>query len=324
MKLVPLFLAIGSWLLGTMAPVAAQAWPNRPVRMIVTFGPGGASDIVARLLATPLQAQLGQPFIVDNRPGAGGTLGAAVAAAAPADGYTIVVTANAPIVIGPAMYRSVPYDPMRSFRHIALVGVVPFVAVVRPDQLPVTGLRGLADALSARPTPVAFGSHGNGALGHIVGVAFMNSFGVQLDHVPYRNATAMHNDLLAGTFPLAFEALPQITEHIRAGTLRPLAVTTTQRSPLLPEVPTVAEAGAPAMAVENWLGISASAGVPEEVVRRLEGAITRALEQPDVAARLDMLGFLRPGLTPDGFTAMLQRQVDAWGPLIRAAGIRAE
>lgn len=324
MKRTTPLVSVFAWLLSALVPASAQAWPSRPVRMIVTFGTGGASDIVARLLAPPLHAQLGQPFVVENRPGAGGTLGAAVAAAAAPDGYTLIVTANAPIEIGPAIYRSVPYDPMRSFRHIALVGVVPFVVVVRPDQLPVTSLVALADLLRGGAAPLPFGSNGDGAVGHVVGIAFMNSFGVPLDHVPYRSTTAMHADLLAGTIPLTFEALPQMLEHIRAGTVRPLAVTTAQRSRLLPDVPTVAEAGAPAMAIDNWLGISAPAGVPEVVAARLADAIAQAVRQPEVATRLDMLGFQHPPLGPGGFPAMLQQRVDSSGPLIRAAGIRAE
>jgi tripartite-type tricarboxylate transporter receptor subunit TctC len=290
----------------------------------VPFGPGGASDIVARLVAGPLQSEFGQPFVVENRPGAGGTLGAAAAAAAAPDGYTLLVTANGPIAISPAMYQSIPYDPMRSFRHIALVGVVPFVAVVQASKLPVTDLRSLAELLRARPVPIAFGSYGNGSVGHIAAIGFMKDFGIQMDHAPYRTAALMQNDLLAGNLSLAFDGLPQALEHIRAGTLRPLAVTTAQRSPLLPTVPTAAEAGAPTMAVDNWLGISAPAGLPDAIVKRLEDAIIKAIAEPDVAARLDTLGFLRPGLKSEAFTAMLQQQVDTWIPMIREAGIKAE
>ena len=314
--------ALGLPMLCTAVSARAATWPERPVRIIVPFGAGGASDIVARLLAAPLQAQLGQPFVIDNRPGAGGTLGAAAAAAA-TDGHTLVISANSPIVIGPAMYN-VAYDPMRSFRHIALAGVIPFVALVRPDKLPVTDLRGLAEAARRSPTPIPFASAGNGALGHIVGLAFMKSFGVQLEHVPYRNAAMLQSDLAAGNVPMTFDGLPQMLNFIRAGTLRPLAVTTATRSPRLPDVPTAAEAGAPEMAVDNWLGVSAPASLPAEAAERLYAAITAGLGMPEVVARMDALGFMRQPMTSAGFTAMLQEQVDSWGPLIRAAGIRPD
>ncbi|MGG5823085.1 Bug family tripartite tricarboxylate transporter substrate binding protein [Falsiroseomonas sp. HW251] len=312
-------------LLGRVQNARAVTWPERPVRIIVPFGAGGASDIVARLIAAPLQTQFGQPFVIDNRPGAGGTLGAAAAAAAAAatDGHTLVISAHSPIVIGPAMYN-VPYDPMRSFRHIALVGVIPFVALVRPDKLPVTDLRGLAEAARRSPTPIPFASAGNGALGHIVGLAFMKSFGVQLEHVPYRNASMLQSDLAAGNIPMTFDGLPQMLNYIRNGTLRPLAVTTATRSPRLPEVPTAAEAGAPEMAVDNWLGVSAPASLPDEAAERVFAAIDTALQSAEIVARMDQLGFMRQPLTSAGFTAMLQDQVDSWAPMIRAANIRPD
>ncbi len=308
--------------LGAAFPACAATWPERPVRIIVPFGAGGASDIVARLIAVPLQAQFGQPFVVDNRPGAGGTLGAAAAAAAN-DGHTLMISANSPIVFSPAMYN-VTYHPMRDFRHIALAGVIPFVALVRPDKIPVTDLRGLAEAARRSPTPIPFASAGNGALGHIVGLGFMKSFGVQLEHVPYRNAATLQSDLAAGNIPMTFDGLPQMLNFIRAGTLRPLAVTTGTRSPVLPDVPTAAEAGAPDMAVDNWLGISAPASLPAEAAARLFAAIDSALKAPELVARMDGMGFMRPAMTSEGFTAMLQAQVDSMAPMIRAAGIRPD
>lgn len=303
------------------ATSAAQAWPSRPIRLVVTFPPGGGSDIIARLLAPAMQARLGQPVIVDNRPGAGGTLAAAMVAKEPADGHTLLVSNNAPIVISPAMFPAVGYDPVASFRHIAYVGAFPFVLVVRPD-LPATSLADLVALAKARGG-LSYGSGGTGSVGHVVGLMLARETGAAFDHVPYRGSGPMVNDFLAGVFPMAIDALPQQLQHLRAGTFRALAVTAPARVPLIPEVPTMAELGHPGLTGENWVGLSAPAGVPAPVAERIAAVTAEAAALPEVVEKLDAMGLNRAPLPPEAFAAMVSQQVATWQPAIRAAGLVA-
>jgi tripartite-type tricarboxylate transporter receptor subunit TctC len=299
----------------------AAEWPSRPVRLVVTFPPGGGSDIIARLLAPAMQARLGQPVIVENRPGAGGTLAAGQVAREPADGHTLLVSNNAPIVISPAMFASVGYDPLRSFRHIAHVGAFPFVVVVRPE----VEARTLAEllALARARGGLSYGSGGTGSVGHVVGLMLARETAVPLEHVPYRGSGPMVNDFLAGVFPMAIDALPQQLPHLRAGTFRALAVTAPARVPLIPEVPTMAELGHPGLTGENWVGLSAPAGVPGPVATRLAAVVAEAAALPEIAGKLDAMGLNRAPMPPEAFAAMVEAQVATWQPAIRAAGLSA-
>jgi tripartite-type tricarboxylate transporter receptor subunit TctC len=315
-------LAAASALPGVSRPSLAQAtWPSRPLRLVVTFPPGGGSDIIARLIAPAMQARLGQPVIVDNRPGAGGTLAAAMVAKEPADGHTLLVANNAPIVISPAMFPSVSYDPLKSFRHVAYVGAFPFVLVVRPD-VPARSLDELITLAKARGG-LSYGSGGTGSVGHIVGLMLARDTGAAFEHVPYRGSGPMVTDFLAGVFPMAIDALPQQLQHMRSGAVRALAVTAAERVSLIPDVPTMAELGRPGLTGENWVGLSAPAGVPDAVAERIAAVVAEAAALPEVVEKLDAMGLNRAPLPPSAFAAMVTQQVASWQPAIRAAGLTA-
>src|SRR5215213_5502441 len=268
---------------------AAQTWPTKPVRVVVTFSPGGSSDIVARLVAVPLQAELGQSVIVDNKPGAGGTIGALEAARAAPDGYTLLLSNSAPISISPAMQDNPSYDPVKAFTHVAYIGSVANVVVVHPS-VPAKNMAELIAWIKAEPNPVNYGSGGIGSIGHLLGETMKKDLGLKMEHVGYKGSSPMHNDLLAGTIKLAIDTLPQNVPFMKDGKLRAIAVTSPARAPMAPEVPTVLELGQKKLVAENFLGISGPAGLPWAVVDRLHAAMKKALAEPRVAQRLSELG----------------------------------
>ena len=299
----------------------AQTWPNKPVRVIVTFSPGGSSDIVARLIGAPLQAELGQPVIIDNKPGAGGTIGAQEAARAAPDGYTLLLSNSAPISISPAMQDQPRYDPVASFSHVAYIGSVANVFVVHPS-VPATSLRELVGWIKAQPNPVNYGSGGIGSIGHLVGETLKKDQGLQMEHVGYKGSAPMHNDLLSGTIKLAIDTLPQNVPFIKDGKLRALAVTSPARAPMAPGVPTVLELGQKKLVAENFLGVSGPAGLPRPVVERLHAAMKKSLANPTVAQRLAELGVQGSDMTPEQFTAFVANQVKEWAQPVRDSGAK--
>jgi tripartite-type tricarboxylate transporter receptor subunit TctC len=299
----------------------AQTWPNKPVRVIVTFSPGGSSDIVARLVGAPLQAELGQPVIIDNKPGAGGTIGAQEAARAAPDGYTLLLSNSAPISISPAMQDQPRYDPVASFSHVAYIGSVANVFVVHPS-VPASSLRELVGWIKAQPNPVNYGSGGIGSIGHLVGETLKKDQGLQMEHVGYKGSAPMHNDLLSGTIKLAIDTLPQNVPFIKDGKLRALAVTSPARAPMAPGVPTVLELGQKKLVAENFLGVSGPAGLPRPVVERLHAAMKKSLANPTVAQRLAELGVQGSDMTPEQFTAFVANQVKDWAQPVRDSGAK--
>jgi tripartite-type tricarboxylate transporter receptor subunit TctC len=299
----------------------AQTWPNKPVRVIVTFSPGGSSDIVARLVGAPLQAELGQPVIIDNKPGAGGTIGAQEVARAAPDGYTLLLSNSAPISISPAMQDQPRYDPVASFSHVAYIGSVANVFVVHPS-VPASSLRELVGWIKAQPNPVNYGSGGIGSIGHLVGETLKKDQGLQMEHVGYKGSAPMHNDLLSGTIKLAIDTLPQNVPFIKDGKLRALAVTSPARAPMAPGVPTVLELGQKKLVAENFLGVSGPAGLPRPVVERLHAAMKKSLANPTVAQRLAELGVQGSDMTPEQFTAFVANQVKEWAQPVRDSGAK--
>ncbi len=305
-------------------PAMAQSWPTRPIRIVVVFPPGGSSDIVARVLADALTARLSQRVVVDNRPGAGGTLGAAHVAQQPADGYTLMLSNTAPITSSPPIYPNVGYDPIGGFAHIAYIGATPLVVVANRALVPATDLRGLIDWARAQRTPPSFGSSGAGSVAHIAGTLFERQTGVALTHVPYRGSAPMQADLLGGNIPIAFDTLPQNVDHIREGRLRAFAVTARAREPMAPEVPTVAEAGLPGLLVENWLGLSGPAGLPAPVVARLHEETLAAMATPEMRRRLDEHGIRHRAMSQPDFAAFVAQDVREIGGLVRSLGISVQ
>ena len=301
--------------------VLAQTWPTKPLRVIVTFSPGGSSDIVARLLAAPLQAELGQSVIVDNKPGAGGTIGALEAARAAPDGYTLLLSNSAPISISPAMQDQPRYDPVAGFTHVAYIGSVANVFVVHPS-VPATSLRELVGWIKQQPNPVAYGSGGIGSIGHIVGETLKKDQGLQMEHVGYKGSSPMHNDLLAGTIKLAIDTLPQNVPFMKDGKLRALAVTSAARAPMAPGVPSVLELGQKKLVAENFLGVSGPAGLPRPIVERLHAAMKKSLANPAVQQRLADLGVQGREMKPEEFTAFVANQVKEWYQPVKDSGAK--
>jgi len=310
------------WFVLFAAGVAsAQPWPTKPVSIVVTFSPGGSSDIVARLISGPLQARLGQPVIVDNRPGAGGTIGAAVVAKAAPDGYTLLLANSAPISISPFMLTTPSYDPVRSFSHVAYIGSVANVFVVHPSVTAKT-LQELVAWIKAQPNPVPYGSGGIGSIGHIVGETFKKEHGLKMEHVGYKGSSPMHNDLLGGAIKLAIDTLPQNVPFMRDGKLRALAVTSPARAAMAADVPSVLELGQRTLVAENFLGVSGPAGLPSAIAARLHAAMVEVLADPVVTRRLDDLGVAGRRMSPAEFTAFVQNQVNEWSEPVKASGAK--
>jgi len=304
-----------------LAPAGAQTWPRAPIKMVVTFPPGGSSDIVARVLAPLLGERLGQSVVIDNRPGAGATIGAKAVADAPADGYTLMLSNTAPISISPFMLERAPYDPVKSFSHVFYIGSVPNVFAVHPS-VPAKNMAEFLAWLKAQKDPVPFGSGGVGSIGHIVGEIFRNNTGTTLSHVPYKGSSPMHNDLLGGTIKVAVDSLPQNLPYMKGGQLRLLAVTSRERMATAPELPTVIEAGFPNLVAENFLGISGPAGLPREVADAVHRSMAEIIRRPDVVRKLDDLGISPRPMSPAEFTKFVADQVGAWAPAVRSSGAR--
>lgn len=306
-------------------PGTAQAqadWPNRPVKLIVPAAPGGASDRLARLLAIALGKQLGQPFVVDNRAGAGGVLGTGVAAKSPADGYTLLFT-GAFNVINPGLYAKLPYDYAADFVHVAPMTQGPNVLVVRPD-FQASTLAQLVARAKAQGGPTDFASGGNGTSGHLTMEIFQRAAGIRLNHIAYKGAAPALQDVLAGVVPMI--ALNQDTAlpYLKAGTLKALAVSSAQRNAALPDVPTFAEAGYPDVQVTSWAGVDAPRGTPPAIVDKLAAAIAQAVKRPEVKAPLDADGWVAFDASPAAFDAYVRQESLRWARITRAAGIRAD
>jgi tripartite-type tricarboxylate transporter receptor subunit TctC len=299
----------------------AQSWPTKPVRVVVTFSPGGSSDIVARLIGAPLQAELGQSVIIDNKPGAGGTIGALEAARAAPDGYTLLLSNSAPISISPAMQDQPRYDPVSSFTHVAYIGSVANVFVVHPS-VPAKSLRELVAWIKQEPNPVNYGSGGIGSIGHIIGETLKKDQGLKMEHVGYKGSSPMHNDLLSGTIKLAIDTLPQNVPFMKDGKLRALAVTSPARAPMAPDVPSVLELGQKKLVAENFLGVSGPAGLPRAVIERLHAAMKKSLANPTVQQRLADLGVQGREMTPEEFTRFVADQVKDWHQPVKDSGAR--
>lgn len=299
----------------------AQAWPSKPIRIVVTFAPGGSSDIVARLIQPGLQERLGQPVIVENKPGAGGTIGAADVAKSAPDGYSLLLSNTAPISISPFMLAQSNYDPVKSFSHVGYIGSVPNVFVVHPS-VPAKTVQELVTWIRAQSRPVSFGSGGVGSIGHIVGELFKSELKLNIEHVPYRGSSPMVNDLLGGTLQFAIDTLTQNVPFMKDGKLRGLAVTSRARMAMVPDLPTVAEAGFPKMLAENFLGVSAPAGLPGDIAQRVHQALGEVLARPEVAKRLDELGVAMQRMTTAEFAGFVAKQVADWGPVVKSSGAK--
>jgi tripartite-type tricarboxylate transporter receptor subunit TctC len=305
------------------APAWAQDYPRKPLRLIVPFSPGGGNDIVARAVAQSLGANLGQPVLVDNRSGAGGVVGAELAARSLPDGYTLFLGGVGSHAVNPHLHAKLPYDPVRDFAPVTLIASAPSVLVVHPS-VPAGSIAEFTALCRANPGKLNYASNGNGSSAQLAAVLYESMAGVTMVHVPYKGLAPALVDLLSGEVQLMFSSVVAIGPHISAGRLRALAVTGRRRTPLLPAVPTLAESGLPGYEAGSWYGILVPAGTPPQIVARLHDGIVRALAQPEVRERLAAEGAEIIGSTPEEFAAHIGAELARMGKLIRDARIRME
>ena len=307
----------------TLAAQAAGPFPEKSVNVIVPFPAGGSTDTVARALALSMGEQLGKPFVVENRPGATGTIGAGAVKRAPADGYTLLVASLAPFVITPHLVKSVPYDAGKDFDYISIPVQAPNVLVASPAQKARTVAEVIA-ALKANPGKISFASSGNGASDHLSAELFWQQSGTEGMHVPYKGGAPAITDLIGGQVDFSFQNVNAVLPHLRSGKLHAIAVTGTQRSPVLPDVPTLAEAGVKGAEVYSWQGLAAPKGLPADVKARLAKAAIAAVQQPDIRKRFVEQGLEIVGNTPEEFTRYQAQESERWKTLIQTRKITAD
>ena len=302
----------------TAAGAWAQAYPSRPVRVVIPLGSGGTTDVPGRIVAQRLSESLGQQFVVENKPGAGGTIGSDFVAKSKPDGYTLLLTAT-PHVITANLYKNIPYNALSDFAPVIRVASGPYVLTVHPS-LGVNSVRELIALAKAQPGKVDYASSGNGSAQHLVGAMFAHMAGIQLTHVPYKGSSQAQQDLVAGMVKVGFPGTPIVIPHMKSGRLKALAVTTAQRSPHMPDVPTIAEAGVPGYEALVWVGLLAPAGTPREIIEKLNGEIGRLLRAPDVQQLLAASGVDPTPTTPEEFGAYLKSEFEKWGKVVRDSG----
>ena len=311
---------IAALLLTTGSATAIAAYPDKPIRLIVTFAPGGASDIVARTIAEPLGQKLGQPVVVDNRPGAGGSVGGLATVQAAPDGYTLMMANSTPLSIGPFVLDKQPYDPVKQFTHIFYAGSAPVLFMASPK----AGIASMADLAKQATTKdgIPFGSGGPASIGHISGEFFKALAKGNMQHVAYKGGAPMTTDLLGGQIPVGIDVITAFVPLVKSGQIKALAVTSASRSPLLPEVPTTAEAGYPKLRVDNYFGVSGPAGMSKEITDKLYAALAEVLTLPTVLRKLEENGIVYNKLTQAEYAALVAGQISEWAPIIKASGAK--
>ena len=302
---------------------AAQSYPERPIRFVVPFAPGGSTDTLARSIGIKLSESLGQQMVVDNRSGGNGNIGMQIVADAPPDGYTIVLGYIANLAIGPHLYSKLPFDPVKSFAPITLLAESPNILVAHPS-LPVKNVKELIAYAKAHPGKLNFGSASVASVGHLTGVMLNQMAGIDMLHVPYKGSGQAVIDVVGGQIQLMFSGMSSVMPHVKAGRLKPLAVTGAKRSPAVPEVPTIAESGFPGFSATAWYGVLAPAKTPKPIVNRLHDDIVKALAQPDVKQRLESVGFELAGSTPEQFGAYIKTEITKWEKVVKASGAKPD
>ena len=302
-------------------PCSGQPYPSRPIRLVVPFGPGGTTDVIARVVAQKLAVSIG-PIVVENKPGAGGNIAYEYVANAAPNGYTLLA-AHPALTINPSLYGSVGYNPLTSFAPVVLMAATPLLLAVHPS-LPARNVRELIALAKKRPGELTFASAGNGSTSHLAGDMFRNMAGINVLHVPYKGAAPGMLDLVNGTMSLMINPLPEMLPFSQPGKIRALATTGKKRSPVVPDLPTIDEAGIPRYEILTWAGIVAPAGVPKEIIARLNKEIIPILQMPDVREQMMGLGYVILGSSPDEFAAYLKAETEKWAKVIKASGTKVE
>ncbi|WP_311222477.1 MULTISPECIES: tripartite tricarboxylate transporter substrate binding protein [unclassified Acidovorax] len=312
--------ALAAAAIGTVPAMAfAQAYPTKIITIVVPFAAGGTTDILARIIAQGLTTELGQSVVVDNRAGAGGNIGGQLAARAAADGYTLFMGTVGTHAINASLYKKMPFDPVKDFAPLTRVANVPNLLVANPAQ-PYKTVQELIAYAKANPGKVNFGSSGSGSSIHLSGELFKSMAKVDMQHVPYKGSAPAVTDLLGNQIGIMFDNMPSAIQHVRSGKLRPIAVTTAKRSPELPDVPTIAEAGVPGYEATSWFGMFAPAGTPALIVAQLNKALVKVLAQPDVKKKINEQGAETAGETPEQFAAFIQTEAVKWGKVVKESG----
>ena len=322
-NLLRLTLAAVTLAITTATPTVAQDYPNKPIRIVVPFSPGGNVDITARTLAPALGEALGQTVVVENRSGAGGTLGADIVAKAAPDGYSLLMGSNSTVSVAPALYPRSPYHPIRDFSPIGLAAATPFVLVAHPS-VPATSAKDFVDLAKSQPDAITMASGGTGSSNHLVGELFQSVTGIKLLHVPYKGAGAAGADLLGGQVQVLFDQLSASTSNIKGNRIRALAVTSSERAAAIPDVPTMRELGIEGMDVINITGLLAPAGTPESIIAKLNAALVKALSRSDVRERFSAIGLEPIGGTPERFAEYIKEDFAKWTKVIKDGNIRVE
>lgn len=301
----------------------AQDYPTRPIQVLIPFAGGSASDVLARIVTDKMAASLGQRFVIDNRPGAGGNIGTLAAVKAAPDGYTLLIAASGPLAVNKALYRNLPYDPERDLQPISLMAILPNIIVVN-SKVPVNSVAELVALAKSRPKQLNYGSIGNGSSQHLAGAYFEQVAGIQMTHVPYRVTGQLVSDIVSGEIQVSFQLMPNVHAQLQAGQVRPLAVTAEKRLAALPDVPTIAEAGVPGYEAAGWFALLAPRGTPKPIIDRLHREFSTAMADPEVRQRFIDLGSEPATSTPDELAAFMAAEVAKWTDIIRRGGITIE
>ena len=320
-RLVRLALSIA--VLASCCVAFAQGYPSRPVKVIVAFAPASATDILARVMADAFSKSMGQPFVVENKPGAGGIPGTEYAKNAPPDGYTLVMAPSGPFGINPAIYSKLPYDPVKDFEPIGNIGFTPQTIAVGAQQ-PYKTLKDLVAAAKAKPGEIAYGSLGVGSTSHLTMEAFQSAAGIKLNHIPFKGSGEAQTQMLGGTIPVMSDTIPGLLNHIKAGKIRALGVAIPKRSPFLPDVPTVAEQGYPGFESVGWIGLAAPAKTPVAILDKLNAEIRKMLASPEVKEKLNQLAFVPVGDSRAQFAAFINAEIAKWSKVAKDSGAKAD
>jgi tripartite-type tricarboxylate transporter receptor subunit TctC len=309
------------WMLTTLS--VAQSYPSKPIHLIVPFPPGGPTDIVGRLVAQKLSEGVGQPVVVENRPGAGGTVGSTAAAKSAADGYTLLYGSTSTLAIAPSLYKNLSYDPRKSFAPISLVSRGPILVAVNA-QVPARTLKEFIDLAKKSPGKLSYSSGGNGTPPHLAGELFKTVAGIDVLHVPYKGGGPAINDVAGGQVQAVFEGQVALLPHLQSGRIRALAITGAKRNPSLPDVPTVAEAGLPQYDANFWSGLVAPAGTPNDTIGKLNAVLVKALQAPDVRETLSRQGLEAAGNSRQEFAAYIAAELEKWAAVVKTSGAKLD